>query len=159
MDGADERLREALGTQCRALAGQEGDVAAQRQRLQALWEAKRDGWKNLSATAGRGSLKVKEIVGAVRERIGGLFDGSPVALDGEKALADLQAALEGHSATQEALVATLRSSTGELQVLRNLVAMIIMPGSPPFAPNSLFLCAAPAPYAGHSNSEPALEGG
>ena len=117
VDGADERLREALGNQCRALAGQEGDIAAQRQRLQALLEAKRDGWKNLAATAGRGSLQVREIVGMVREKIGGLFDGSPVALEGEKALDDLQAALEGHSVTQEALVATLRNSTGELQVL------------------------------------------
>ena len=116
VDGADERLREALGTQCRALAGQEGDVAAQRQRLLTLLEAKRDGWKNLAATVGRGSLQVRDIVGAVRERIGGLFDGSPVALEGEKALDDLQAALEGHSATQEVLVATLRNSTGELQV-------------------------------------------
>jgi hypothetical protein len=91
---------------------------AQRQRLQALWEAKREGWKGLAASVGRGSLQVKEIVGAVRERIGALFDGSPVALDGEAALDDLQAALEGHSAAQEALVATLRNSTCELQVLQ-----------------------------------------
>jgi hypothetical protein len=117
-DGADERLRESLGAQCRALAGQEGNVVAQRQQLKAVWAAKRDGWKGLADTVGRGSLQVREIVGAVRERIGGLFDGSPVALEGEAALDDLQTALEGHSATQEALLATLRNSTCELQVLR-----------------------------------------
>ena len=116
VDDANRYLDTALESQGRVLGGQLDDTALQKKRLQALMESKNDGWKGLSAVASRGSSQIRDIVGAVREKISGLFDGSPAAREGEAALAELSQALEGHNAAQEGLIYTLKDTTSELQV-------------------------------------------
>jgi hypothetical protein len=113
LDSADERLGAALGPQIRALAGQEADVAAQRQRLAALVEAQQEWWAGLSAAVGRGPRRAAEIAAAARERLAALVgDGAVVAEEGGAA----RSAKGGHCAAQEALVTVVNNATAELQV-------------------------------------------
>ena len=116
VDSANSQLETAFGSQGSALGGQRENINLQQQRLLALADARKEGWKGIAHTAGRGSIQIREIVSAVRNKINGLFDGSPAALEGEAALEELSNALEGHNVAQEGLIHTLRNTTCELQV-------------------------------------------
>ncbi len=115
IDKASSHLESMLGTQGSALGGQRENIDLQQQRLRALGEARKEGWKGLTLTAGRASSQIREIVSTVRATINGLFDGSPAAVEGEAALEELSRTLEGHNAAQEGLIHTLRNTTCELQ--------------------------------------------
>ena len=117
VDKASGQLETMLGAQGSALGGQRENIDLQQQRLLALGEARKEGWKGLTLTAGRSSSQIREIVSSVREKINGLFDGSPAAVEGEAALEELSRTLEGHNAAQEGLIHTLRNTTSELQVM------------------------------------------
>ena len=113
LDEADERLGETLAGQGRSLAVQREDIEAQRQQLQTLAEAQQQWWSGLTESATQGQLRILEIIGAAQKKFGGL-NGSAVSL--EQAAPDVWASLAGYNAAKEALVATLREHTSEMQV-------------------------------------------
>ena len=113
LDEADERLGETLAGQGRSLAVQREDVEAQRQQLQALAEAQQQWWGGLTDAASQGRSRILEIIGAVQKKFDGLV-GSALPL--ESAAPDVRTSLAGYNAVKEALVATLREYTSEMQV-------------------------------------------
>jgi hypothetical protein len=109
VDGADDRLAASLGAQGQALGSLHDDAAAQGRVLQSLAGGQRGAWERALAAAEKAPLRAEGLLGAARERVGGLFEGAGGVMP-------LRSALEGHCAAQAALIATLRNATADLQV-------------------------------------------